>query len=69
MSRTVVNLDDELVKKIKEYTGLKKKVEVVNYAMAEVVRRREVCGILDLARAGKIKGEWHLKEWRKGRFE
>ncbi len=69
MSRTVVNLDDDLVRKIREYTGLKKKVEVVNYAMAEVVRRKEVHKILDLARAGKIKGKWHLKEWRKGRFE
>ena len=69
MSRTVVNLDDELVKKIKEYTGLKKKVEVVNYAMAEVVRRKEVCGTLDLARAGSIMGECYLKDMRTGLFK
>lgn len=69
MSRTVVNLDDDLVRKVQEYTGLKTKVEAVNYALAELVRRKAVREILEMARAGKIKGGWRIKEWRKGRFE
>ncbi len=67
MSRTVVNLNDDVVKKAKKFTGLKKKVEVVNYVLKEFVRRKEARKILDFA--GKIKGDWHIKEWRKGRFE
>ena len=67
MARTVVNLDDDLIRQVRKLTGLKKKVEVVNYALGEVVRRHEARKILDLA--GKVKGEWHIKEWRKGRFE
>ena len=67
MSRTVVNLNDGLVKKAQELTGVKKKVDVVNLALEELVRRREVRKILEFS--GKLKGEWHLKEWRKGRFE
>ncbi len=67
MSRTVVNLRDDLVKKVRRMTALKKKVDVVNLAVEELVRRKESRKILGLA--GKVKGEWHIKEWRKGRFE
>lgn len=67
MSRTVVKLRDDLVQKIQRRTGLKKKVEVVNLAIEELVRRKEARKILDLL--AKVEGEWHIKEWRKGRFE
>ncbi len=67
MSRTVVNLRDDLIQKARRLIGIRKKVDVVNLALEELVRRREVRKILDLA--GKVKGEWHIKEWRKGRFE
>lgn len=67
MSRTVVDLRDDLLKRVMRLSGLKKKVDVVNMLLEDYVRRREARKILDLA--GKIKGEWHIKEWRKGRFE
>lgn len=67
MSRTVVNLKDDLIRKGRRLTGLKKKVEIVTLALEELVRQKEARKILDLA--GKVKGEWHIKEWRKGRFE
>lgn len=67
MSRTVVNLNDTLVRKAKALTGLKKKVDVVNRALEDLVRRKEIRKILDLS--GKVKGDWHIKEWRRGRFE
>ena len=67
MSRTVVNVRDEFVKKAKRLSGVKKKVKVVDLALAESVRRREALKILDLA--GKVEGNWDLREWRKGRYE
>lgn len=63
----MVNLRDDLIQKARRLIGIRKKVDVVNLALEELVRRREVRKILDLA--GKVKGEWHIKEWRKGRFE
>ena len=67
MSRTVVNVRDEFVRKAKRLSGVKKKVTVVDLALAESVRRREARKILDLA--GKVEGDWDLREWRKGRYE
>ena len=67
MSRTVVNLRDEFVKKAGRLSGVKKKVKVVDLALEEAVRRREARKILDLA--GKVEGDWDLSEWRKSRYE
>ena len=67
MSRTVVNLRDDLVRKAEGLTGVKKKVEVVDLVVEELVRRKEARKILDLA--GKVDGDWDLRRWRKGRFE
>lgn len=38
MSRMVIDLDDDLVKKARELTGLKKKVDIVNKALEEFVQ-------------------------------
>ena len=67
MSRTVVNVRDEFVRKATRLSGVKKKVKVVDLALAESVRRREALKILDLA--GKVEGDWDLRGWRKGRYE
>ncbi len=65
MSRTVVDLDDALVKKAGRLTGLTKKVEIVNLALGELVRRKEARRILGLA--GKVKWVGRLKEMRRDR--
>ncbi len=38
MSRTVVDLDDDLMKRARKLTGLKKKVDIVNKALEEFVQ-------------------------------
>jgi len=67
MSRTVVNVGDEVVSKAIRLSGVKKKVRVVDLALSESIRRREARKILELA--GKVDGDWDLREWRKGRYE
>ena len=66
MSRTVIDLDDSLVTKAKKLTRLSKKVDVVNYALAELVRQKERTRILELR--GKVKWEGNLEEMRSARW-
>ena len=66
MSRTVVNLNDALVAKAKKLTHLSKKVDVVNYALAELVRHKEQGRILELQ--GKVKWKGDLDEMRRSRW-
>lgn len=65
MSRTVINLDDTLYEKARRYTGLKKKVDVVNYALKHLIEQQEIERILELA--GKVAWEGDLEEMRRGR--
>lgn len=63
--RTVVDIENKLLKKAQKLTGISKKVEMVNYALKKVVEQKEIEKILDLK--GKIKWEGNLEEMRKGR--
>lgn len=65
MSRRMVNLRDDLMRRAWRITGVKKKVRIVNLALEEVVRQSEARKILELA--GKVKWEGDLKEMRKDR--
>ena len=65
MSRTVIDIEDELLKRAQELTGLDKKVDIVNYAIRKLVEQKEIEKILDLK--GKIQWEENLEEMRKGR--
>ncbi len=66
MARTVVNLNDRLLKKAQRLTGLKKKVDVVNHALERLVRQKEIEGLLELP--GSVEWEGNLKEMRKNRL-
>jgi len=66
MARTVINLDDALMAKAKKLTRLSKKVDVVNYALAELVRYNEQRRILELR--GKVKWEGNLEGMRSARW-
>jgi Arc/MetJ family transcription regulator len=64
--RTNVIIDERIIKKALHYTGLKTKKEVINYALQELIKRKERKEILKLA--GKLHWEGDLNEMREGRF-
>ena len=65
MARTVVNLNDRLLKKAQRLTGLKKKVDVVNLALERLVRQKDIEKLLELP--GNVEWEGDLREMRKNR--
>lgn len=66
MARTVINLDDKLVRKAMRLTGLKRKVDVVNASLRFMVERRSWLDLFD-SLAGKVKWEGDWYEMRHGR--
>ena len=67
MSRTIVDLRDDLVRKAQKMTGLTKKVDLVNYALERLVAQKELEKMITLR--GKIKWEGNLKQMRRDRFD
>ncbi len=65
MSRTVIDIEDEMLKKAQKLTGINKKVDIVNLAIRKLVEQKEIEKVLALK--GKIKWEGNLEEMRKGR--
>lgn len=63
MARTVLNIDDSLYEQAKLYTGLKKKVDVVNYALKHLIEQRDIEKILELR--GKVTWDGDLSEMRR----
>ncbi|MDZ4792132.1 MAG: type II toxin-antitoxin system VapB family antitoxin [Hyphomicrobiales bacterium] len=47
--RTNIDIDDELVADAQKLTGLKTKKDVVDFALRELVRRRQKKNLLELA--------------------
>ena len=64
--RTNVVLDDKLIETALQYTGLKTKKELIDYALRELVRRQKQKSVLQLA--GKLHWEGSLREMRRDRF-
>ena len=67
MSRTNINLDDDLVNKGLKATGLRTKRELVDLALRELLRKESQKSILALE--GAFKWEGDLDELRKRSFE
>lgn len=65
MARTVLNIDDLLYEQAKTCTGLKKKVDVVTYALKHLIEQRELEKMLELR--GKVAWEGNLEQMRQGR--
>ena len=65
MARTVLDIDDSLYEQAKLYTGLKKKVDVVTYALKHLIEQRDLERILELR--GKVTWEGDLNEMRRER--
>ncbi len=66
MGRTNIHLDDELVSKALNATGLRTKRELVDLALRELVRRKEQKKILSLK--GKVSWVGNLDQLRTPRF-
>lgn len=66
MKRTNIVLDEKLVGKGMRLTGIETQKALIDYALRELVRRKEQKSILKLK--GKIRWEGDLKELRKNRF-
>ncbi|MBI3319341.1 MAG: type II toxin-antitoxin system VapB family antitoxin [Candidatus Omnitrophica bacterium] len=66
MARTVINLNDKLMAQAKRLTHLSKKVEIVNYALEELVKRERRKGLLKLMGSGCWQG--NLEEMRRSRI-
>lgn len=66
MKRTNIVLDEKLVGKGMRLTGLETQRALIDYALRELVRRKEQRSILKLK--GKINWEGDLEELRKNRF-
>ena len=65
MSRTVIDIQDDLLRKAQKMTGISKKVEIVNYALKKLLEQKEIEQVLELK--GKVKWDGSLKEMRKDR--
>ncbi|MBI4286767.1 MAG: type II toxin-antitoxin system VapB family antitoxin [Chloroflexi bacterium] len=65
MLRTNIELDEKLVNEAMKLTQKKTKKELVNYAIAELVRRLRRKGILELE--GKVAWTGNLRKMRKSR--
>ena len=66
MARTNIELDDKLVKEAMIITHYKTKRELVNTALAELVKRLKRKSILKLAGSGCWEGD--LEKMRRGRL-
>ncbi|MGX1933855.1 type II toxin-antitoxin system VapB family antitoxin [Microbacterium resistens] len=54
MTKTLIDVDDALIARAMEVTGATTKKRVVNEALAQVVRRADAIGYVDMIRAGVI---------------
>ncbi len=66
MSRTNINLDDDLVSRGLKVTGLRTKKDLVDLALRELLRKEDQKSILALE--GKFHWESNLDSLREGRF-
>lgn len=65
MSRTVIDIENDVLKKAQRLTGIQKKVDIVNYALRKLVEQKEIEKILELK--GKVKWEGNLGKMRADR--
>lgn len=65
MARTVIDIDEEVLAQALRLSGLRKKVDVVNFALRKLVEQQEIEQILTLK--GKVQWEGDLEQMRKDR--
>lgn len=52
MTKTIIDIDDELLERSMRFTGATTKKAAVNEALAQTVRRGEALGYIDMLRTG-----------------
>jgi Arc/MetJ family transcription regulator len=65
MSRTVIDIQDDLLRKAQKLTGISKKVEIASYALKRLLEQKEIEQVLELR--GKVKWDGKIEERRKDR--
>lgn len=65
MSRTVIDIENNVLKKAQRLTGIQKKVDIVNYALRKLVEQKEIEKILELK--GRVRWEGNLEKMRADR--
>jgi Arc/MetJ family transcription regulator len=65
MTRTIIDIHDDVLKKAQQLTGMSKKADVVNYALKRLVEQKTIEQVLELR--GKVRWEGDLAEMRRGR--
>lgn len=65
MGRTNVVLDDTLVERCQEATGIKTRRALIDHALRELLRQEDQKRVLELK--GTVRWEGDLDGWRKGR--
>lgn len=66
MSRTVLDLKSDLMRKAQKLTGITKKAELVNFVLEALVRQKEIEEILHLR--GRVQWKGSLRKIRANRF-
>ena len=67
MGRTNVVLDEDLISKCLEITGIKTRRALIDHALRELLRHKRQKRILELK--GKIDWEGDLDSWRSARIQ
>jgi Arc/MetJ family transcription regulator len=62
MARTIVDLDEKLLKRAMKLSGIRRKVTLVNMGLKSLVRHLEQMEILKSP--GKVEGDWDIDAWR-----
>jgi len=65
--RTNILIDDKLIEKGFQYTGIRTKKELVDFALRELINRKERKRILRLK--GRLLWEGNLEKMRSSRFD
>jgi len=65
MARTVIDIQDDLLREVQAITGIRKKVDVVNFALRRLLEQKELEQILALR--GKVSWEGDLEAMRRDR--
>lgn len=68
MAKTLVDIHPPLLNAARKLTGLKKKVEIVNYALEQLVRQRELEKLVKQLQ-GNVSWEGSLARMRKNRHD